>query len=154
MSRIYVASSWRNKFQPGVVRRLRALGHEVYDFRGGGDGWNAADGEGGFAWSEVDPQWQSWPDDIQRYLNGLNHPRAIDGFLRDMNALRKADVCVMVMPCGPSASMEMGWACGAGRRVAVYTPEIREPDLMVKMADFITESWNSVERWLRGGKNV
>lgn len=31
--RIYVASSWRNLVQPGVVTILRRLGHEVYDFR-------------------------------------------------------------------------------------------------------------------------
>jgi len=31
--RVYVASSWRNEFQPGVVAVLKADGHEVYDFR-------------------------------------------------------------------------------------------------------------------------
>lgn len=29
--RIYVASSWRNTYQPGVVAALREAGHEVYD---------------------------------------------------------------------------------------------------------------------------
>ena len=33
MSRIYVASSWRNKYQPEVVAALRKAGHGVYDFR-------------------------------------------------------------------------------------------------------------------------
>ena len=33
MARIYVASSWRNKYFPEVVTRLREAGHEVYDFR-------------------------------------------------------------------------------------------------------------------------
>ena len=33
MARIYVASSWRNALQPGVVTKLRRDGHEVYDFR-------------------------------------------------------------------------------------------------------------------------
>lgn len=89
--RIYVASSWRNFYQPGVVSRLRALGYEVYDFRGGGDGWSAADGSGGFAWSEVDPGWKDWPKDVGRYIAGLAHPRAVEGFNRDMDALRKCD---------------------------------------------------------------
>jgi hypothetical protein len=31
--KIYVASSWRNGQQQDVVARLRAAGHEVYDFR-------------------------------------------------------------------------------------------------------------------------
>lgn len=33
MTKIYVASSWHNQDQPQIVRFLRNLGHEVYDFR-------------------------------------------------------------------------------------------------------------------------
>jgi len=146
--KIYVASSWRNTYQPGVVKKLRELGHEVYDFRGGGDGWSPEQGSGGFAWTSVDPEWQSWPSDVERYRAGLNHPMAIEGFNRDMSALKRADACIMVMPCGPSASMEMGWACGADKLVAVYMPEIREPDLMVKMAELVTTRWDVIEVWL------
>lgn len=136
--KIYVASSWRNDYQPGVVQALRQDGHEVYDFKGAGDGWGSGgDGPGGFGWKEVDPEWQSWPQDIPRYIEGLKNPRAVEGFRRDMDALMRSDACVMVQPCGPSASMEMGWAVGAGRFVAVYMPGIREPDLMVKMADHV-----------------
>ena len=93
--KIYVASSWRNKFQQGVVQTLRADGHEVYDFQ---------DSEG-FHWTEVDGGWQDWPDDIPKYLNGLKHPCAERGFSRDMTALRECNLCVYVMPCGVSASL-------------------------------------------------
>lgn len=50
--RIYVASSWRNERQPEVVARLRAEGHEVYDFR------RPNGQQDGFHWSEIDPEWQ------------------------------------------------------------------------------------------------
>lgn len=33
MSRIYIASSWRNGFQQQLVQELRKRGHKVYDFR-------------------------------------------------------------------------------------------------------------------------
>lgn len=33
MAKIYVASSWRNPYQPEVVAALRKAGHQVYDFR-------------------------------------------------------------------------------------------------------------------------
>ena len=146
---IYVASSWRNTFQPDVVRVLRDDGHRVYDFKEDGDGWGEGNhGPGGFSWSEVDPAWQSWPDDIPRYLDGLKHPRAVEGFYRDMDALQAADACVMVMPCGPSASMEMGWAVGANRHVYVYIPGMREPDLMVKMADHVTTDFSEIRNLL------
>jgi hypothetical protein len=46
---IYVASSWRNDYQPAAVAALRAAGHEVYDFK---------DSEG-FNWREVDPDFDS-----------------------------------------------------------------------------------------------
>jgi hypothetical protein len=134
--KIYVASSWRNKHQPGVVTALRKAGFEVYDFR---------DSEG-FNWSEVDPNWLTWTP--EQYLTGLRHPLADRGFNRDMQALRDSDACVYVMPCGPSASMEMGWMAGRGREVIVYIPELREPDLMVKMADFVTDSLDAVIQYL------
>jgi hypothetical protein len=147
--KIYVASSWRNGYQQEVVAKLRALGHEVYDFRGPGSGWGEdGGGPGGFSWSEVDPAWKSWPDDVERYRLGLDHPRAVEGFNRDMDALKRCDACVMVMPCGPSTSMEMGYAVGANKLVGVYMPAIREPDLMVKMADVITTRWDCIELWL------
>jgi hypothetical protein len=145
--KIYVASSWRNEFQQDVVAKLRALGHEVYDFRGGGDGWSAAEGEGGFSWSSIDPNWKNWT--AEEYIKALSHPLATEGFNRDMNALRRCDACIFVMPCGPSASMEMGWAAGAGKLTAAYCPAIREPDLMLKMAGHITDQWDSIELWLR-----
>lgn len=151
--KIYVASSWRCPFQPEVVQRLRALGHEVYDFRGCDTGWDSPNDRtgvpGGFSWSDVDPDWKNWPEDIPRYLRGLEHPRAIEGFNRDMNALKLADACILVNPCGQSAHAELGWAAGAGKLTAAYCPAIREPDLMLKMAGHVTNQWDSIEHWLR-----
>jgi len=136
--KIYVASSWKNDFQPAVVYELRQLGHEVYDFK---------DSEG-FHWSEVDPNWKQWPDEVNKYITGLDHPCAKRGFKRDMDALKNCDVCIMVMPCGPSASMELGYAVGSGKPTAIYVPVIREPDLMVKMAQLVTEEWPDIIQWL------
>lgn len=151
MSNVYVASSWRNEFQPAVVAMLRADGHRVYDFRGPGDGWGTGgDGPGGFGWHEIDPDWkEQWIADVPRYLKALRHTRAAEGFKRDMDALRSADACILVMPCGPSASMEMGFSVGAGKRTYVYMPAIREPDLMVLMADYVGQDFDHI-RWLLG----
>ena len=135
--KIYVASSWRNEYQPQVVEWLREMGHTVYDFKD-------ADG---FSWREVDHLWEKWTP--RQYLNGLNHPAANRGFARDMAALSTCEVCIMVMPCGVSASLEFGWAAGAGKRTAVYVPGLREPDLMVKMAHLVTDSWYEIDQWLR-----
>src|SRR3990172_12787420 len=94
--KIYVASSWRNCYQPVVVKLLRERGHSVYDFKD----------TDGFHWSEVDPKWQTW--EPKEYLIGLNHLCAYRGFNRDMTALRECEACIYVMPCGVSASLEAG----------------------------------------------
>jgi hypothetical protein len=66
-----------------------------------------------------------------------------------MNALRTSQVCVMVHPCGVSAAMETGWATGVGKRVYVYVPAIREPDLMLKMALYVTQDLEFLRRCIR-----
>lgn len=134
--KIYVATSWRNEFQPEVVRLLREDGHEVYDFR-----------NEGFSWRTVDENWTNWTP--KEYIKGLGHPLAEIGFKRDMDALRWCEACVYVMPCGPSASMEMGWAKGAGKYVLVYIPALKEPDLMVRMADWISTDFNEIRDMLK-----
>lgn len=137
--KIYVATSWRNHYQPSVVNILQQEEFEVYDFKD-------ADG---FHWSEVDPNWKDWNRDIKKYLYGLEHEAAKRGFNRDMEALVNCDACVYVMPCGVSASLEAGWAKGAGKLLIVYVPELREADLMVKMADLVTGSLQVVVHKLR-----
>jgi hypothetical protein len=66
-----------------------------------------------------------------------------------MSALRWCDACVMVMPCGMSASLEAVFAVGAGKPVFVHVPAMREPDLMVRMADVVTDElariWTKIE---------
>jgi hypothetical protein len=133
--KIYVASSWRNELQPGVVQRLRNEGHEVYDFR------NPRDGDNGFHWSEIDPAWEQWsPED---YRDKLDHPLAENGFKSDLDAMEWADVFVGVQPFGRSASIEMGWAAGQGKETILLL-ENGEPELMVKVFDHICISMDEV----------
>ena len=172
--RIYVASSWRNPWQPGVVRLLREAKHEVYDYR------EPEPGVRGFAWSDIDPDWTDWCPGV--YREALNHPIARLGFLRDMDALRACDACVLVLPCGNSA-LELGWAAGAGKRTAVLFPhdipiapigghsvsgypcsicgdldgchlpgKLRriEPELMAKCADTILINARELSQWVAG----
>ena len=127
--RIYVASSWRNPQQQAMVTALRSHGHEVYDFR------NPAPGEYGFAWSEIDPSWASWS--TAQFRDALDTPIARHGFSRDMAALRWCDACVLLLPCGRSAHLELGWACGAGKQTIVFADSPHEPELMYAMCDAI-----------------
>lgn len=136
MSKIYVASSWRNNYQQDVVRALRGAGHEVYDFK------NPRPNDYGFQWSEIDPDWQDW--NTIEYFECLKHPIADSGFASDMNALSECDVCVLVLPSGRSAHIEAGFAAGAGKKLIVMIPEKIEPELMYKMTDHWVQSINDL----------
>ena len=130
MSRIYVASSWRNTFQPEVVVDLRAAGHKVYDFR------NPFNGVKGFAWKELDGGWQNWTAEQYRTIL-TTHPTAALGYMSDFRAMEWADTCVLVLPCGRSAHLEAGWFAGRGKRLIIFTKDGEEPELMALMANAI-----------------
>ena len=105
--RIYLASSWRNPWQPSVLKALREAGHEVYDFRNPPHG----------------------------HLNEPARLRLCDGVfvLNDMDAMEWADVCVLLLPCGKSAHSEAGWMQGAGKPTYVLLTDRQEPELMYKL---------------------
>jgi len=132
MARVYVASSWRNPYQPEVIARLREAGHEVYDFR------DPKDNPGGFHWADVDERWQEWT--AREYIGHLGHPVAEKGFQADFRAMEWADACVLVLPCGRSAHTEAGWFAGKGVKTIVYIPEKQEPELMYKLFDAVVDS--------------
>lgn len=146
MARIYVASSWRNPFQPGVVDALREAGHAVYDFR------NPFNGVPGFAWSEIDPNWQAWTAEQYRHLL-TTHPIAARGFVSDLRGMQWADTCVLVLPCGRSAHLEAGWFCGQGKRCIILTRDGEEPELMALLATDICTSTQEVLQVLSEGRS-
>lgn len=143
---IYVASSWRNPHYDEIVDLLRTVGLNLYDFRNPPD-------KAGFGWE------QTMPADHQRfdqvlpavYLKALQHPLALAGFDSDMNALRAADTVVLILPCGRSAHLELGWAVGAGKRTAILLEDPdrpMEPELMYRMVDYIAPSVADLLDWL------
>jgi len=135
--RVYVASSWSNPRQPAVVAALRGVGHEVYDFR------NPGIGLPGFSWAQVDPAWRQWSP--MTFRNSLQHPAAVRGFELDMRALASADATVLVLPCGRSAHLELGYAVGAGQLTFVLCDQALDmPELMYKMCTRICLDLNEV----------
>lgn len=124
--KIYVASSWRNEYlHRGTVEVLRAAGHDVYDFR------HPRPDDHGFSWGDIASQWKGWT--VQEYQEALKHPIAEAGFKSDKDALDWAEVGVLVMPCGRSAHLELGYLAGQGKPCAILACEPMEPELMVKL---------------------
>ena len=126
---IYLASSWRNEKQPEIVATLRKAGHEVYDFR------NPLPGDDGFHWSKVDPDWQTWT--APEFIRGLAHQASDAGYALDFNAMKWADTFVLLLPCGKSAHLELGWAAGQGKETYILLDADPEPELMYKMVNHL-----------------
>ncbi len=138
--RIYLASSWRNPHQPRLVQLLRNAGHDVYDFQN-------PPHSAGFKWSDIGLKFPCTAEDYRSAL--LSHPRAAQGFNADFAAMRWADTGLLVLPCGRSAHLELGWMAGAGKRTLILTQDGEEPELMALLADTICISVNEVREELR-----
>lgn len=141
--KIYVASSWRNLLQQYVVYALREAGHDVYDFR------NPAPGDHGFGWRQCAEKHELTDPKLFRD-NVLAHPVAQAAFAKDMTALQAAEATVLVLPCGRSAHLELGYATGAGQRTVVLLDDpITEPELMYLMNSNICTSITEVVELLK-----
>jgi hypothetical protein len=127
---IYVASSWKNWLQPGIVHILRRLGHEVYDFR------HPTPHDDGFSWDSIDANWRNWTSEAYRLA--LSHPLAVHGYKLDIDALKRCNACVLVLPAGRSASWEFGYAMGQGKSGYVIQLEKQKPELMFSEATILT----------------
>ncbi|MGH3556012.1 MAG: hypothetical protein ACRDTK_00565 [Mycobacterium sp.] len=149
---IYVASSWRNQLQPRVVESLRSLGHWVYDFKR-----PSSTAQRGFNPTDLDPEhsnpvdgdpWTIGSVSATDYVVALSHPAAVEGFVRDFDAMLAADTFVLVLPCGRSAHLELGWAVGAGRRTAILLDNPCTPELMYRMVDKVATGLDDLVQWL------
>ncbi len=76
----------------------------------------------------VDLDWRKWTP-AQYRASMLASKEARDAYNRDVAALDACDICVLVLPAGPSSNWELGRAGGKGKRCVVaqfapYTPEL------------------------------
>lgn len=153
VGKVYVASSWRNPLQQFVVAMLQGAKIDVYDFK------HPTEGNDGFHWSDVMPSYErgkNTPVSAAEYLHALNSERAQEGFALDYEAMEECRTCIMVLPCGKSAHLELGWFEGhnspqfIAKNTAILLPpgEFVEAELMYRMAQMITDSPLDLLDWL------
>ena len=133
----YVASSWRNKYQALVVKKLRESGYSVYDFRN-------PEKKTVFHWSEIDANWKDW--NIEEIKKALQSDPAQNAFESDYEALERSRFLILVLPCGLSAHLEAGYFVGSGKAVFVYAPEKTEVELMYTMFTIIEDDIDKLIR--------
>jgi hypothetical protein len=126
MSRIYLASSWRNlELALGLAALIKAWGHEVVCF-----GEARADGYR-FHWRQVEPNRARLTS--PRLLASPLAQRAVKhGRVR----LDGADTCLLLLPCNRGAHLEAGYAKGQGKRLIIVGRfPAGEFELMYGLAD-------------------
>jgi nucleoside 2-deoxyribosyltransferase len=148
MRKIYVASSWRNENQPHIVKLLRSIGHEVYDFK------NPTPSNQGFHWSDVNPNYKDWtPEQFVLDLYSGNK-FVTEGLGFDLGGLNWCDTCICLLPCGRSAHLEAGYCIGKGKPTLFYLSHNQfEPELMYLLGNTcVTNDYNMVSWLQRFGK--
>lgn len=140
--RIYVASSWKNLFQPSAVSDLVAEGHDVFDFR------HPAPGNDGFQWRNTVPGFNPESCDVEQFEEVMQHPVAKRGAALDTSALIWCDACLMVLPCGSSSHIELGHAIGAGKIGVIWAPVPFKADLMYSLAHYIHSDFRQIVAYL------
>ncbi|WP_195724211.1 hypothetical protein [Paenibacillus monticola] len=140
MSKIYLASSWKNaelvKYFKG---ELQANGHEVDAF---------CDPEAGRFVFSFDKLPKVEEMNAQTVLQESIVKRA---FYEDKKWLDWADTVLLILPAGKSAHLEAGYAAGAGKRLIIYQDEFPagDFDVMYGFADLITSYLSEVIDFLK-----
>lgn len=119
--KLYVASSWKNASQGYVVKRLRDEGHQVFDFKE----------QAGFCQVNWNRENIRSPG---QFLSDLDSPELCKRFNIDYKGMQWADGCVMVLECGKSAHLELGWFLGKGKPGWILLTDKVEPELMYNLA--------------------
>ena len=136
--RIYLIGSLANRGIVALANRLRDEGWDVFD------DW-ISPGE------EADEKWREYEQLRGRgYKEALNGRHAHHIFEFDFKHLQEADVVVMVLPCGRSGHLELGWAIGQGKPAYIlFDGEPERYDLMYALVDDVFFSEQSLFDALR-----
>ena len=133
--KVYVVGSLENPKVFEVAEALRNKGFDVFD------DWLAAAPDG-------DRLWQAYCRKRgYSYKQALHSPFVQTAYQFDFTHLKEADIVVLVMPCGRSAHLELGWALGHGKEGYILFPD-GEPDRYDLMANLATDVCFSVEELL------
>lgn len=133
---VYMIGSLRNrKVVQTVAQELRETGYEVFD------DWLAPG-------PEADDQWKEYEESRGRtYEEALQGYAAQHVFEFDHHHLLRADIGLLVMPCGKSGHLELGYMLGYGKRAYVL---MDKPDRWDVMYQFATGVFWSLDTLIAG----
>lgn len=120
--KVYIGGALAN---PEIVRLTRTLLENGYN----------AFSEWYTPGKEADVLWRDYELALGfDYRTALARPSAQNTFRFDRDNIESSDVFVMLLPCGKSAHLELGYAAGRGIDTIIYMPE--QPDRWDVMYNF------------------
>lgn len=134
MRSIYLIGALKNKEIPNIGNDLRYLGYDVFD-----DWWSPG------------PEADHFLLAYER-LRGHGYKDALKGFAAQHNFtfdkyhIDRCDAAVMVMPCGKSGHLELGYVIGSGKPGFILFDA--EPERMDLMYNFATDIFFSKQEML------
>lgn len=140
MSKVYIASSWKNKDLLSVVdSALKLEGFEVSNFS------HPDDRDSVFNWGDI------LGSNTMNIIDVLQVPAVIESFKEDKKWLDWSDWVLLVLPSGKSSHLEAGYAVGAGKKLAIYAKKfpVGEFDTMYGFADVIGSELTEVMQLMK-----
>lgn len=141
--KIYLSASWKNRL---LVRRLaetlRLDGHEVFDF---------TDPKGRRA-NEVPPELfpEKFDPSKHIYREFINRKEWRDAVNENREAIKWADLIILLLPCGIDATADWALGIGMGKRsVIVGHPARGESSEVHLWADAMLGSAEDILPWLK-----
>mgnify|MGYP002069748804 CR=1 FL=1 len=133
---IYLIGSLRNPKIPLIANQLRkSLKEEIFD------DWYSPG-------SNTDEEWQKYES-----LRGRKFKEALEGFHArevfefDQKHLDRANAAVLILPCGKSGHMELGYIIGNEKPGYILLPG--EPERFDVMYGFATEICTSIKELIK-----
>lgn len=132
---LYLMGSLRNPKVPELANKIEDVtGIEVFD------SWHAPG-------PEADDHWRAYEKARGRtYEQALRHHAARNVFEFDKHNIDKSDGCILYMPAGKSAHMELGYVIGTGKPGFILFDE--EPERWDVMYQFATRLFFNVDDFL------
>jgi nucleoside 2-deoxyribosyltransferase len=140
MTSIYLISALKNEKIPLIGNQLRDAGFDVFD-----------------DWFSPGPDADKFLLQYEK-LRGHGYKEALKGYAAQHNFtfdkyhIDRCDAAVMVMPCGKSGHLELGYVIGQGKPGYILFEE--EPERMDLMYNFATDVFFSVEELIPALKNI
>ena len=138
MQKIYIAGALANPEIVSVTLKLRAMGHDPFSE------WYTPG-------PEADVRWRDYEMELGvSYRDALKRPSAQNTYLFDKKHIDQSDCMLMVLPCGKSAHLELGYMIGSGKPGFILMPgEPERWDVMYNFATAIFYDMKEVENYFK-----